>query len=44
MASVRHVDTVLMSGADRESARAQVPERVEDIVNAWRDGVATLDG
>jgi hypothetical protein len=33
-----------MSGIDRESARAQVDNRVDDIVNAWRDGVAMLDG
>jgi hypothetical protein len=48
VASVRHVDTdydtLLMSGVDRESARAQVRQRVEDVVNAWRDGVAMLDG
>jgi hypothetical protein len=48
VASVRHVDTdydtLLMSGVDRESARAQVHQRVEDIVTAWRDGVAMLDG
>jgi len=48
VASVRHVDTdydaLLMSGTDRESARAQVHQRVEDVVNAWRDGVAMLDG
>ena len=48
VASVRHVDTdydvLLMSGADRESARAQVHRRVEDIVAAWRDGVTMLDG
>jgi hypothetical protein len=31
-------------GIDRESARAQVHQRVEDVVNAWRDGVAMLDG
>jgi hypothetical protein len=47
VASVRHVDTdydtLLMSGVDRESARRQVHQRVEDIVNAWRDGVAMLD-
>jgi len=47
VASVRHVDTdydaLLMSGIDRESARAQVHQRVEDVVNAWRDGVAMLD-
>jgi hypothetical protein len=48
VASVRHVDTdydaLLMSGVDRESARAQVRSRVEDILKAWRDGVAMLDG
>jgi hypothetical protein len=48
VASVRHVDTdydaLLMSGVDRESARAQVHQRVEEIVNAWRDGVVMLDG
>ncbi len=47
VASVRHVDTdyddLLMSGVDRESAREQVQKRVEDVVNAWRDGVAMLD-
>jgi len=47
VASVRHIDTdydaLLMSGVDRDSARAQVHERVEDVVNAWRDGVAMLD-
>jgi len=32
-----------MSGLDRESARAQVHTRVEDIVNAWHNGVAMLD-
>jgi hypothetical protein len=46
-ASVRHIDTdydaLLMSGVDRESARAQVRQRVEDVVNAWSDGVAMLD-
>lgn len=48
VASVRHIDTdydsLLMSGVDRESARAQVHQRVEDVVNAWRDGVVMLDG
>jgi hypothetical protein len=48
VASVRHVDTdydtLLMSGVDRESARAQVRQHVDAIVNAWRDGVAMLDG
>ena len=48
VASVRHVDTdydeLLVAGVDRESARAQVQKRVEDVLNAWRDGVAMLDG
>ncbi len=48
VASVRHVDTdyddLLMAGVDRESARAQVNEHVEDVVGAWRDGVVMLDG
>ncbi len=48
IASVRHVDTdyddLLMSGVDRESARDHVYQRVDDIVSAWRDGVALLDG
>jgi hypothetical protein len=48
IASVRHVDTdyddLLMAGVDRESARAQVNKRVEDVVDAWRDGVVMLDG
>jgi hypothetical protein len=34
---------LLMSGVDRQSARAQVHQRVEDVVDAWRDGVAMLD-
>ena len=34
---------LLMSGVDCESARTQVQQRVEDVVNAWRDGVAMLD-
>jgi hypothetical protein len=48
VASVRHVDTdydeLLMAGVDRESARAQVNRRVEDVVDAWRDGIVMLDG
>jgi hypothetical protein len=48
VASVRHVDTdyddLVLSGVDRESARAQVDKRVEDIVDAWRKGVVMLDG
>ena len=47
VASVRHIDTdyddLLMSGMDRESARTQVQQRVEDVVDAWRDGVVALD-
>lgn len=46
-ASVRHIDTrydeLLMSGVDRETAREQVRDRVEDILSAWRDGAAMLD-
>ncbi|BBY44131.1 DUF2293 domain-containing protein [Mycolicibacterium celeriflavum] len=46
-ASVRHLDTdyddLLMSGVERDTARAQVYDRVEDVLNAWRDGVALLD-
>lgn len=48
VASVRHVDTdydtLLMSGIDRESARAQVNRRVDEVIDAWRDGVVMLDG
>jgi hypothetical protein len=40
-ASVRHVDTdydeLLMSGVDRELARDQVRDRVEDVLSSWRD-------
>ena len=39
-ASVRHVDTgydrLLMSGIDRQAARRQVRECVEDVLNSWR--------
>lgn len=46
-ASVRHVDTgydeLLMSGVDRETARYQVREHVEDVLSGWRDGV-TMPG
>lgn len=46
-ASVRHIDTdyddLLMSGVERESARAEVFDRVEQILNALRDGVAMLE-
>jgi hypothetical protein len=41
-ASVRHVDTgydqLLMSGVDRQVARQQVREQVEDVLNSWRAG------
>jgi hypothetical protein len=44
-ASVRHVDTdydgLLMSGVDRETARRQVRQRVEDVLRAWRQGITT---
>jgi len=44
-ASVRHVDTnydeLLMSGVDRETARRQVRERVEDVLRAWCQGITT---
>lgn len=44
-ASVRHVDTdydeLLMSGVDRETARRQVREHVEDVLHAWRQGITT---
>lgn len=43
-ASVRHIDTdydeLLMSGVDRETARDQVWERVEEVLQGWRDGTA----
>ena len=46
-ASVRHIDTrydeLLMSGVDRETARDQVRDQVDDILSSWRDGVAMLD-
>ena len=46
-ASVRHVDTdydeLLMSGVDRETARRQVRQRVEDVLRAWRQGITTLE-
>jgi hypothetical protein len=46
-ASVRHIDTrydeLLMSGVDREAARDQVRDRVEDILSTWRDGAVVLD-
>jgi hypothetical protein len=39
-ASVRHLDTgydrLLMSGVDRQAARRQVHEHVEDVLNSWR--------
>ncbi|WP_039889653.1 DUF2293 domain-containing protein [Mycobacterium xenopi] len=40
-ASVRHLDTDyderLMSGIDRETARGQVYDRIEEVLNSWRD-------
>ena len=37
---MRHVDTgydrLLMSGVDRDTARRQVRERVEDVLSGWR--------
>lgn len=44
-ASVRHLDTdydeLLMSGVDRQSARHQVRDRVDDVLNEWSRGAAT---
>jgi hypothetical protein len=37
-------DALLTSGVDRDSVRAQVHQRVVDVLNAWRDGVVMLDG
>jgi hypothetical protein len=46
-ASVRHVDTdyddLLMSAVDRDDARQRVRDRVDQILNAWRDGATVLD-
>ncbi|MGE2718425.1 DUF2293 domain-containing protein [Mycolicibacterium celeriflavum] len=46
-ASVLHVDTdydeLVASGVDRDAARAQVSDRVDEVLRAWRDGVALLD-
>jgi hypothetical protein len=46
-ASVRHVDTdyddLLMSGADRDEARHRVRDRVDRILDTWRDGAVVLD-
>ncbi len=46
-ASVRHLDTnydeLLMSGVDRAAARDRVRQRVENVLNAWREGAPTLD-
>nr|WP_231984964.1 DUF2293 domain-containing protein [Mycobacterium sp. E796] len=46
-ASVRHLDTnydqLLMSGVDRAIARDRVRQRVEDVLNAWREEIATPD-
>jgi hypothetical protein len=47
-ASVRHLNTdyddLLMSGIDRETARSQVYDRVEEILSAWRDALETPSG
>jgi hypothetical protein len=44
-ASIRHVDTdydqLLMSGVDQETARHQVRRRVEDVLQAWHEGITT---
>jgi hypothetical protein len=44
-ASVRHVDTdydeLLMSGVDRDTARYQVREHVQDVLRAWCQGITT---
>lgn len=46
-ASVRHIDTdyddLLMSGVDRDDARHRVRDRVDDILDTWRDGATILD-
>jgi hypothetical protein len=46
-ASVRHVDTdyddLLMSGVDRDNARHRVRDRVDEILDTWRDGATLLD-
>lgn len=46
-ASVRHLDTnydqLLMSGVDRAIARDRVRQRVDDVLDAWREGIATPD-
>lgn len=47
VASVRHLDTdyddLLMSGVDRDEARRRVRDRVDAILDAWRDGATLLD-
>jgi len=44
LASVRHIDTnydeLLMSAIEREAARRQVRQRVEDVLSNWRNGGA----
>jgi hypothetical protein len=46
-ASVRHVDTdyddLLMAGVERDDARHRVRDRVDRILDTWRDGVTDLD-
>jgi hypothetical protein len=43
-----HLDTdyddLLMSGIDRQIARSQVYDRVDEIVSAWRNGLGTPSG
>lgn len=43
-ASIRHLDTdyddLLMSGIDRETARHQVHDGIEDVLSGWRGAVA----
>jgi hypothetical protein len=47
-ASVRHLDTdyddLLVSGVDRDDARHRVRDRVDRILDTWRDGATYLDG
>jgi hypothetical protein len=44
-ASARHLDTdydeLLMSGVDRDTARCQVRERVQDVLRVWCQGITT---
>ena len=36
-------DDLLMSGVDREDARHRVRDRVDRILDTWRDGATDLD-